>query len=189
MMARITWASVLLVVACSKTSGPSAVQKDGEAGLRELFVRARTACQASDVATGRAIVASLMPTRDQLRRALVDTAPDSVVEMIVAQAKEIPTDDAKAACVLSPPGRTEIAIHRATTEEIAARSARVVVDEFPRGTQSLSPLLRPGTTFYEVETVEPGADKGTKFHLLFWDGTQWRMLGPAWRYVGAATEP
>jgi len=34
-----------------------------------------------------------------------------------------------------------------------------------------------------VEISEPGKDKGTKYHLFFWDGASWRMLGPAWRVV------
>ena len=44
-------------------------------------------------------------------------------------------------------------------------------------------LLKPGTTFYEVEVTEPGKDSGTKYHMFFWDGAQWRMMGPAWRVL------
>jgi hypothetical protein len=41
--------------------------------------------------------------------------------------------------------------------------------------------LRPGVTFYEVEFLEPGKDAGMKYHLFYWDGKQWSMLGPVWR--------
>jgi hypothetical protein len=176
----------LCVVACSKTAAPPVAMKDGEAGLRELFVQARTACDAKDTAKGRAIVESLIPAVEPLRRVLADNAPADFIEQVVSQMKEIPSDDVKAACLLSPAGRSEILVHAATTEEIAARSTAIVTSEFPRGAQKLAPLLRAGVTFYEVETVEPGADKGTKFHMFFWDGARWRMLGPAWRYLAGA---
>lgn len=42
-------------------------------------------------------------------------------------------------------------------------------------------MLKPGLTFYEVEVTEPGKQMGTKFHMFFWDGSAWKMLGPAWR--------
>jgi hypothetical protein len=42
-------------------------------------------------------------------------------------------------------------------------------------------ILRPGMTFYEVEFLEPGKEYGVKYHLFFWDGKQWTMLGPVWR--------
>jgi hypothetical protein len=177
--------AVLLLGACSK-SAPPVQAKDGEAGLRELFISARAACDAQNVGKGRAIVASIIPTKAQLSRALADDVPSDFVEQVASQSKELPSDDAKTACLLSPAGRTEILVHRATTEEIAARSTEVVAKEFPRGAQKLAPFLRPAATFYEVETVEPGADKGTKFHMFYWDGAQWRMLGPAWRYLTGA---
>jgi hypothetical protein len=36
-------------------------------------------------------------------------------------------------------------------------------------------------TFYEVGFLEPGKDYGVKYHLFYWDGRQWTMLGPLWR--------
>lgn len=176
--------ALVAVGACEKQ--PVVTAADGPEGLRALFVQARTACEAMTYAKGRAILEGIMPTAESLSRALVDTAPPTVREQIVAQRAEVPADDAKAACVFAPPGRTEVLVHRATTEELAARApGSPAVTEFPAGAQLLAPLLRPGTAFYEVETVEPGNDRGTKFHMLFWDGATWRMLGPAWRYLDA----
>ena len=40
-------------------------------------------------------------------------------------------------------------------------------------------------TFYEVEFLEPGKDAGMKYHLFYWDGKQWSMLGPVWRTLEA----
>jgi hypothetical protein len=44
-------------------------------------------------------------------------------------------------------------------------------------------VLRPGLTFYQVEFLEPGKDDGMKYHLFYWDGEQWTMLGPIWRVL------
>ena len=38
-------------------------------------------------------------------------------------------------------------------------------------------------TYYEVEYLEPGKSAGMKYHLLYWDGNQWSMLGPVWRVL------
>ncbi|HZL71116.1 MAG TPA: hypothetical protein VFC86_01550, partial [Planctomycetota bacterium] len=60
----------------------------------------------------------------------------------------------------------------------------VAFKEFPGGAKKLAEtILRPGVTFYEVEFLEPGKDAGMKFHLFFWDGERWAMLGAAWRVV------
>ena len=29
----------------------------------------------------------------------------------------------------------------------------------------------------------PGKDSGMKYHLIYWDGRQWMMLGPVWRVM------
>jgi len=81
--------------------------------------------------------------------------------------------------------RTEVQVHGATTEEIAEyKQDSVPFKEFPGGAQKLAQsVLRPGTKFYEVEFLEPGKDAGMKYHLFFWDGASWRMLGPAWRWA------
>lgn len=179
----------IALVACSKRGAPPIAATDGPDGLRALFARAQAACAAKDFATGAKIVASIMPTKDQLRAALIDDAQGAFVDQIADQAKELPSNEEKTACLLSPPGRTQIVVHRATTEEISAHvEGTPAAVEFPAGAQLIAPLLRPRMAFYEVETVEPGKDRGTKFHMFFWDGAQWRMLGPAWRYLPGARE-
>ena len=37
--------------------------------------------------------------------------------------------------------------------------------------------------FYEVEYFMAGTDSGMKYHLIYWDGRQWTMLGPVWRVM------
>ena len=64
------------------------------------------------------------------------------------------------------------------------REGSVAYKEFPGGTKRVAELaLRPGVTFYEVEYLEPGKSAGMKYHLLYWDGKQWSMLGPVWRVL------
>ncbi|MGE0402986.1 MAG: hypothetical protein AB7T06_40140 [Kofleriaceae bacterium] len=183
-----TLALCLVLVACSKDA-PAIAAKDGPDGLRDLFARARAACEAKDYAKGRAIVESILPGTQQVLVALKSDTPPGFVDEIVGQTKEVPAEDEKAACLLSPPGRTQIIVHRATTEELAAPGDQTVAaTEFPAGAATLTGILRPTMTFYEVETVEPGKDRGTKFHMFFWDGAQWRMLGPAWRYLSGESD-
>lgn len=171
----------VVLVACSKKPAPIA-QADGPDGLRALFAQARAACE-HDTAKGRAIVESLIPTAEQVATIVTPEAPAGFVDLVASQTTEIPASDDRAACLLSPPGRTEILVHRATTEELAAQTTAVASEEFPSGARGLAHVLRPQLTFYEVETVEPGKDRGTKFHMFYWDGERWRMLGPAWRYL------
>ena len=70
-----------------------------------------------------------------------------------------------------------------TVEDLAAyKEGTPAFNEFPGGAKDVADkALQPGTTYYEVEVAEPGKDIGTKVHMFFWDGQQWRMLGPIWR--------
>lgn len=85
------------------------------------------------------------------------------------------------------PGQTEIQVHAATTEEIIEyKKDSVGYKEFSGGAKRIAPkVLRPGVTFYEIEYVEPGKEAGMKYHLFYWDGNQWSMLGAAWRELPA----
>jgi hypothetical protein len=76
-----------------------------------------------------------------------------------------------------------VKVYGATTEEIAMNArGSVVFAEFPGGAIRMAErILRPGMTFYEAEFLEAGKENGVKYHLFFWDGRQWTMLGPVWR--------
>jgi hypothetical protein len=177
--------ALVLALASCKTSPPAPAFHDGAGGLKALFTASQTACATKDYARGKAIVSSLIPTRDDLKAALADGAPAGFVDKVIDQFKEFPAEEERAACVFSPPGRTEILVHASTTEDIAAyKDNSIAYEEFPGGAKKLAEtVLRRHAMFYEVEAVEPGHDRGTKFHLFFWDGAQWRMLGPAWRVL------
>jgi hypothetical protein len=183
--------ALLAVGACDKGKkeaggAPPMVQKDGADGLKALFEASHAACTAKDYAKGKALVLSVIPSRDQLKKVLKDDVPTDQIDKLAGQFKELPPSDDKAACVFYPgDGRTEIRVHTSTVEDLAAyRQGTPAFDEFPGGARKLAEkLLKPGNTFYEVEVTEPGKDVGTKYHMFFWDGGQWRMMGPAWRVL------
>lgn len=189
MIVSVAAATALAACGKSESSDPAAaagfVQKDDPANLTALFGRILAASESGDAKTAAALTRSLMPDEAALEKALRDDAPAGLVSAINENVKKIPADDAQVAGLIrrGEPGRTEIVAHAATTEElIAYAEGSKAYAEFPGGARKLAEVaLRPGVTFYEVEIVEPGEDAGMKYHLFFWDGARWRMLGPAWR--------
>lgn len=81
--------------------------------------------------------------------------------------------------------QSEVQVHASTTEElIAYKQGSPAFNEFPGGARDMaSKVLKPGVTFYEVEFVKPGEQAGMKYHLFYWDGKQWAMMGAIWRVV------
>ena len=181
--------ALVMFGACDKGKAPAAggkppvAQKDGAEGLKELITLTHQACAKQDFARGKALVMSVIPSQAQLQKLFKDDAAKDSIEKLAEQFKELPPSDEKAACVFAPTGRTEIRVHASTVEDLAAyKEGTPAFEEFPGGARKLAEtVLKPGTTFYEVEVTEPGEQSGTKFHMFFWDGAQWRMMGPAWR--------
>lgn len=190
-----TWSAfvvsvVLLAGACDKGDkgkaggAPAIAQKDGSDGLKDLFVASHAACTGKDFAKGKAIVMGMLPTTAQLKKIFRDDVPAAKLDEVAAQYKEIPPSDEKVACIFYPgDGRTEIRVYASSVEDLVAyKEGTPAFEEFPGGAKKVAEkALKPGMTFYEVEVTEPGKDRGTKFHMFFWDGAQWRMLGPVWR--------
>jgi hypothetical protein len=184
--------SVALFVggACKKDKGnaPPVAGKDGAEGLKAFFEQSHAACTGKDYGKGKAMVMSVIPTQDGLKKVLKDDVPADQLDKLVDQYKELPPTDEKAACIFYPgDGRTEIKVHASSVEDlIAYKEGTPAFEEFPGGAKKLAEkVLKPGNTFYEVEVTEPGKDTGTKYHMFFWDGGQWRMMGPAWRVFRA----
>ena len=164
---------------------PPVAQKDGPEGLKSFFEATHAACKAKDYGKGKQLVMSVIPSKDHLKKVLKDDLPGDQLDKLAEQFKELPPSDEKAACVFAPEGRTEIKVHASSVEDLAAyKEGTPAFDEFPGGAKKLAEkVLAPGTTFYEVEVTEPGKDLGTKYHMFFWDGSQWKMMGPAWRVL------
>jgi hypothetical protein len=182
--------AVLATLACggAERGGTRAAslfpQKDDPGNLKGLFEEIAKAAASGETEKAAALTRGVIPDRDALKKALRDDAPAAVVDGTLDGMSKVPGGDAVVR-LLAPPGRTVVTVHGATTEEIAAYAdGSVAFNEFPGGARKLAATaLRPGVKFYEVECVEPGKDMGTKFHMFFWDGSRWRMLGPAWRML------
>lgn len=186
--------SILAAAACDKSSTGAAAakneslyaQSDGADNLKGLLDTIVKASEGGDAKKAAALTRGLFPDKAALGKALKDDAT-ALTDKLVAWIGSVPPEDEKVAGVIKrgEPGRTEIQVHGATTEEIAEyKDGSVAYKEFPGGARKLAQsVLRPGVKFYEVEFLEPGKDAGMKFHLFFWDGASWRMLGPAWRFV------
>lgn len=189
-------AALLASGACKKDKGgaggtsaaPPAAEKDGAEGLKAFFAESHAACTGKDFAKGKALTMSVIPGKDQLKKVVKDDVPAEQLDKLADQFKELPPGDEKVACIFYPgEGRTEIKVHQSSVEDLAAyKEGTPAFEEFPGGAKRLAEkVLKPGTTFYEVEVTEPGKDSGTKYHMFFWDGGQWRMMGPAWRVFKA----
>ena len=183
MPAMATWPafafSALLVAACSED--PPA-QRDGVAGLTAFIAATHAGCTRPDKKAGAVLVRSVVPDAAALQRVLRDDVAAQQRERLAALFRELPEADDQTACVFLPgQGRTEIHVTTATVEELAAEGTPTL-GAFPSGARGLArTALRPTLRFYEVEVTVPGQDGGTKFHMFFWDGRAWKMLGPAWR--------
>ena len=161
-----------------------AFQHDNSAeNLKSLFQNMQQAQAAGDVQTVRVLTEPLFPDEKRLRQGLRDDAPAETVAAILALHGKFLSDIPLEKIFAADPAKTEVQVHGATTEEIARnQKGTIVFQEFPGGAVDLAnSILRPGVTFYEVELLEPGQSRGMKYHLFYWDGSGWSMMGPAWR--------
>ena len=137
-----------------------------------------------DIKSAKALFASLYPNEERARKALRNDVPletlQKTFDMHKAQISLLAEANVND---LAEPDQEVVKVHGATTEEIARNErGSVVFSEFPGGAVKIADqILRPGMTFYEAEFLEAGKDNGMKYHLFYWDGKQWTMLGPAWR--------
>jgi hypothetical protein len=176
----------------TKTDGPAAPApaptfrcENTAENLRALFVELGSAIRAGDTAKAVALTRILLPDRDRLAKGLRENPGEMLDKAWGAIEKFMPASDADAAKVFATDAaRTEVRVHGTTTEDLAKyEEGSVAFAEFPGGAKKLAELgvLRPGLTFYEVEVLEPGEDSGMKYHLFFFDGDRWTMMGPIWR--------
>lgn len=187
-MTRLSIAPLLLLAllpACQReTSGSVALyeQKDDPENLAGLIDTIAKAAEAGDVKKAGALTRSLLPDQAACRKAFRPDVPPAVLRTFVEASRQLPADDSLLAGLIhrGDPTQSRINVHGATPEEIEGGSTPAA-REFPGGAKDKVRLLRPGLRFYEAEFVAPGEELGMKYHLFFWDGARWRMLGPIWR--------
>jgi hypothetical protein len=157
-------------------------QKDEPDNLKGLLETIVAAADAGDVKKAGGLTRGLIPDEAAFRKALVDDVPPAVLGRFLENIRQVPREDAALASLIrrGEPIQTQVNVHGATPEEIRDGSTPAA-GEFPGGVKDHVALLRPGLRFYEAEFVAPGEQFGMKYHLFFWDGSRWRMLGPIWR--------
>ena len=178
-------ALIVMALACQKApEGTNGLfpQKDEVNNLAGLLHTIATSAEAGDAKKAGALTRGLIPTEAAFKKAFRDDVPPAVLATMIGNLRALPPDDAALGGLIhrGDPTQTQINVHGATPEEILAGSTPPS-REFPGGAKDKAGLLRPALRFYEAEFVAPGEDLGMKYHLFFWDGSQWRMLGPIWR--------
>jgi hypothetical protein len=136
-----------------------------------------------DTGSAAALFVSLIPNEERAKKALRNDTPPDTLQKIFDMYRSLGLMTGANINQLVQPEQTIVKVHGATTEEIAMNARdSVVFAEFPGGAVRMAKqILRPSMTFYEVEFLEPGKEYGVKYHLFYWDGKQWTMLGPVWR--------
>lgn len=177
-------ASVVLLTAVSHPAAAEDFKQENTAGnlKKMMLLLHKTLTKDRDLDTAKKLLGGLFLDEARLKLALKDDVPENAIMAILNRHKEMAGADQRGFC---SPERSEVQVHGATTEEIIAyKEGSVAFNKFPGGAREMArKILKPGMTFYEVEFVVPGQDKGMKYHLFFWDGKQWAMLGAAWRVV------
>jgi hypothetical protein len=135
------------------------------------------------IAEGAALFRSLVPDEARVKGALRDDVPAATAQKILQALTPLSSAKDAEFLALMQPHQSVVRVRGAPTEEIAAyREGSIPFEHFPSASQQVAKeVLRPGVTFYEVEFLQPGQPRGIKYHLFYWDGRRWAMLGPVWR--------
>jgi hypothetical protein len=162
------------------------VDDDSVDNLRSTFQNLHTAQTSGDVERAMIITKRLLPDEERIRKGLAPDILPEAVRRIVQMHKEDYPEDEKLLSVRIAGGwsASGVLISSATTEEIAARQT-LDSQDFPLAAQHMAEerLLRPGLRYHLVRLVKPGESLGIPVHLVFFDGTQWTVLGPIWRVL------
>ena len=147
--------------------------------LKARMESLRLAIHSQNIDLAARLTRRFYPNEQRVRVALRNDPSRAILDFY---ARLKPKDDAAWAKLLrTSPKRSQVSVHAATTENLIERTD-IVRQEFPGGAVRMaSTHFKPGVTFYEIELTEPGKSMGMKYHLFFWDGKDWCMLGPIWR--------
>ena len=186
-IASLSAAALVMAVALPAAAQGFKHENDPE-NLRVLFSSIhQTVYAKNDPRQAAQLMQSVMPDEARVRKALRDDVDATALQRIVGIHKSMPPVSEREVTKLATPEQKNVRVHAAKTEDIIEnRQGSVAWKEFPGGAKKAAEqVLRPGMTFYEVEFREAGKDAGVKYHLFFWDGKQWSMLGPIWRVLEA----
>jgi hypothetical protein len=183
----------LLLAACGDdppAAPPAAAAPTSEA-LAEHFRALVKAAQAQDVEALKGLVGAMIPSRAELA-GLLKPGPDADAWLAAYEGPTTETfkPDEAPKSGLGSSTRTEIHVHRATTEELAAYvKGTVAFAEFPGGMKDFArTLAAPGRAWWCVEAVEPGKDSGTRFTAFTDVAGRFVLVVKPWRAL-RRTEP
>lgn len=170
-----------LVVAC-QLQAQTFEQKNTPENLKAFCEKLQQATVKKDVKTINTLGFGLMPDEARLKAGLRDdVSSDDIKKIASMHAKFKDGAQGNAARLFNiKPEQTEVMLHSGTTEDLVGK--KPASNNFPGGALEVAgKWLKPGVTYYQVGFVKPGEKLGMKFHLFYWDGQQWSMLGPLWR--------
>jgi hypothetical protein len=183
-----------LLFSFSCTSSSNLKYKNNKEGLKELMMDIKKAQDAADYEKAKVLIMSIIPNKNSIKKALKSDVDSKTIDALNEINTFIDKQKAKVSKkvfneLLSTKlfkikkEQDEILIHEATTEEIAEyKKDSVAWKEFPGGAgRAAKQILKPKMKFYEVEYLKKGEKYGMKYHLFYWDGSGWKMLGKAWR--------
>lgn len=172
----------LLLVACGDSppaAGPAQGTPPAAEDLPALLRRVLAVQNGGDKAAAEATLRGLLPTQAELRQVVrPGPAADAFVAAFGGTREKSPPVGAQ----LAPPERSEVKVHSATTEELAAYVRDTVAfAEFPGGMRRFAQeLALPGLTWCTVELLEPGKDSGTRLTAFVQAGGRWVLVPKPW---------
>jgi hypothetical protein len=202
-----TFALLLLVgpalAACGEPAptptaqGPAKPAASGASDAEDLAQVVRGIIETQNAGDRQANLAktrALIPTEAELKALL---RPGAASEAFLKAAQEITVEGGAAA--KEPPAdkqppptdRTNVVVHAATTEAIAAyEKGTTAHGEFPGGMKRFAQeLAAPGRTWYAVEMLAPGKEDGTRITCFTRLGTKWLLVPKPWRYMTPEEQP
>jgi hypothetical protein len=131
------------------------------------------------------LFSSLIPDKARLKKALKDEVQPELIPKLLDLYQRLGLPNKGNIHELIQANKSVVAVYAATTEELAANvEGSPAWEHFAGGARGAAPLvLRPQMTFYQVKLTAPGQPHGMTFHLFYWDGRQWSMLGKVWQVL------
>ena len=182
----VGWICALALSVCLPAAAQGFRHENDPENLRTLFANIhQTVYARNNPKQAAELMQSVMPDEARVRKALRDDIDPTALQRIVGIHKSMPPVSEREVSKLATPEQKNVQVHGSNTEDIAEnRQGSIAWKEFPNGAKKAAEqVLRPGMMFYEVEFREPGKNAGVKYHLFYWDGRQWSMLGPIWRVL------
>lgn len=186
----VRWLTIQAIVFLVVTGSSKIYAQDkpdpGAAELKKAMTELLTAIKDGNDTKVAELTGKVLPDAERIGKGLGAGAGEGKEKVVAFHARMPKDGQALARLFAVKPAQTEVQVHGATAEEMAAyEEGSVAAKEFPAAVKALAEkgVFVPGKTYYEVEFLEPGNDAGMKYHLFYWDGSGWSMLGPVWRMV------